>query len=409
MTKIIDIVPPNTSKNDEVKIVKKEKVKKRKNFPKVLALILFFVIAGTVLAFLIEGKGNVIIYPATKDIGLEEVIYISAQETSIDFEKNIIPGEYFEEKLDFEDTYEATGSDESATKAEGVITVCNEHPSEKPLQLVKDTRFLSSEGELTYKAAGAFTIPAKTGNNPGCVEVSVIAEEAGESYNITSGTFSVPGLIKYSDWYKTVWAELKNGQKIEGGSRSMQRVITEKDIDKAKDLFEEKYLKIAKESLKKNLDEVGTYIYLDEGFKQEFDKFIILGSKGDKVDSFKIQATITTKVLIFRKSDIDKFIEKKLLLSEENRAFVPNSVFKEFAKDESEENTLILKVSAKTYPKISEILILNDIKGQEIEDCKSILKSFPEIKSVDIAASLFWKNRLPKNKENINIEIDFEK
>jgi len=66
-------------------------------------------------------------------------------------------------------------------------------------------------------------------------------------------------------------------------------------------------------------------------------------------------------------------------------------------------------VSAKTYPKISEILILNDIKGQEIEDCKSILKSFPEIKSVDIAASLFWKNRLPKNKDNINIEIDFEK
>lgn len=409
MTKIIDIVPPNTSKNDEVKIVKKEKVKKRKNFPKVLALILFFVIAGTGLAFLIEGKGNVVIYPATKDIGLEEVIYISAQETSIDFEKNIIPGEYFEEKLDFEDTYEATGSDESATKAEGAIMVCNEHPSSKPLKLVKDTRFLSSEGELTYKAAGAFTIPAKTGNNPGCVEVSVIAEEAGESYNITSGTFSVPGLIKYSDWYKTVWAELKNGQKIEGGSRSMQRVITEKDIDKAKDLFEEKYLEIAKESLKKNLDEVGTYIYLDEGFKQEFDKFIILGSKGDKVDSFKIQATITTKVLIFRKSDIDKFIEKKLLLSEENRTFVPNSMLKEFAKDESEKDAVILKLSAKTYPKISEILILNDIKGQEIEDCKSILKGFPEIKSVDVAASLFWKNRLPKNKENINIEIDFEK
>lgn len=102
--------------------------------------------------------------------------------------------------------------------------------------------------------------------------------------------------------------------------------------------------------------------------------------------------------MIFRKSDIDKFIEKKLLLSEENRAFVPNSVFKEFAKDESEENTLILKVSAKTYPKISEILILNDIKGQEIEDCKSILKSFPEIKSVDIAASLFWKTDFQKTR-----------
>ena len=86
MTKIIDIVPPNTSKNNEVRIIKKERVKKRTNFPKILALILFFTLAGTTLAFLIEGRGNVVIYPATKDTGLEEVIYIS-KETSIDFER----------------------------------------------------------------------------------------------------------------------------------------------------------------------------------------------------------------------------------------------------------------------------------------------------------------------------------
>ena len=153
---------------------------------------------------------------------------------------------------------------------------------------------------------------------------------------------------------------------------------------------------------------MGAYVYEENSFEQDFDKFITLGTKGDKVDNFKIQATITTKVLVFRKSDVDKFISSKILLTEENREFVPNTIFKEFKKDEENEDALILRVSAKTYPKISEVLLLNDIKGLEIEDCKNILKGFPEIKSADITASLFWKNRLPNKKENIDIEIEFE-
>ncbi|HOI60153.1 MAG TPA: hypothetical protein PKU93_02395 [Candidatus Pacearchaeota archaeon] len=409
MVKIIDIISPNTNKNDTVRIVKKEEQKTQKKFPKIFASILLFIIIGLGTAFFIEGKGNIVIYPVLKDVNFEETIQVVAGETEINYEKNILPGEYFEEKLNFEDTYEATGSDESATKAQGKITVCNEHSNLKPLKLIKDTRFLSAEGELTYRATEAFTIPAKNGNNPGCIEVPVIADEAGDRYNLTSATFSIPGL-KNTDYYTTIWGEIKEGQKIEGGSVSEQRIITEKDIDKAKDLFEEKYLELAKQSLISNSEAVGTYIYSDNWFEQQFDKFIVLGSKGDKVSNFKIEATITTRVLIFRKSDVDKYIENKLLLSQENRSIVPDSLLKEFVipENDSEKNTLLLKVNAKTYSEISKVLLINDVKGQEIEDCKNILKNIPEIKSVDVFASLFWKNKLPSNKENINIQIEFE-
>ena len=408
MTKIIDIIPPKSNKDDVVRVVKKEELQTKKKLPKILISILAFIFIGVGVAYFAEGSASVVIFPVVRDVNLEETVYIAAEETEIDFENNILPGEYFEETLNFEDTYNATGSDDSATKAQGVITVCNEHSSNTPLKLVKSTRFLSAEGELTYKALTAFTIPAKSGNTPGCVDVEVIADEAGDAYNITSGTFSVPGL-KITDYYTTIWGELKSGQTIEGGSTSTQRVVTEKDIAKSTDLFEDKYLEAAKQSLVSSLEEVGTYIYFDDGFKQDFDKFIVLASEGDKVETFKIQATITTRVLIIRKADVDKYIEKKLLLSEENREFVPNSLSKEFTSAEGDEDgtTLLLKVSAQTYSKISEVLILNDVKGQEIEDCLSILKNFPEIESADVTASLFWKNRLPKNKESINIQFDF--
>ena len=410
MVKIIDIIPPNANKGDSIKIIKKEKPRRSGKLPKIFIFILILIFASVGGAFLIEGKGNIVIYPITKDAGLEETIYIVPEETDIDLASNIIPGEYFEEKLDFVDTYEATGSDESATKAQGKITVCNEHSSGKSLKLVKDTRFLSAEGELTYRATESFTVPAKSGSEPGCIEVGVIADEAGDKYNLNSGTFSIPGL-KNTEYYTTIWAELKNDEKIEGGSRSEQRVVTEKDIDKAKDLFKEKYLAKAKESLVSSLEDVGTYIYFDDSFEQNFDKFIVLASAGDKIDNFKIETTITTRVLIFRKADIDKFIEKKLLLSEEGREIVPNSLLKEFISPEennSDSYALILKVTVQTYSKISEIFIKNDIKGQTIEDSKNILKNFPEIKNSDISASLFWKDRLPKNRDSIEIKINFE-
>ncbi|MDD4358820.1 MAG: hypothetical protein PHY30_03330 [Candidatus Pacebacteria bacterium] len=406
MVKIIDIIPPNQNKDDSIQVIKKEKPKNKKlsKFLISILIIVFFCIGG---AFLIEGKGNITIYPETKDASLEETIYIAAGEANIDFENSVIPGEYFDETLNFEDVYESTGSDESATKAEGELAVCSEHP--KDIKLVKNTRFLSAEGELTYRAKAAFTIPKGNGNEPGCVKVEVIADDVGDEYNLSSGTFSIPGL-KNTEYYTTVWGELKDGEKLFGGSRSEVRVVTEKDIDKAKDLFKEKYLAKAKESLINNLEEVGTYIYFDDSFEQTFDKFIVLASEGDKIDNFKIEATITTKVLIFRKSDIDKYVEQKLLLSEEGRVIVPNSLLKEFLpleENDSDHYATILKVSAKTYPKISEVFIANDVKGQTIEDSLNILKSIPEIESADVSASLFWKDRLPKNKDNIQIQINF--
>lgn len=402
MTKIIDIIPPKTNKSSAVKISKS--INENKKSSKFLIFLIFFLISGIVFAFFIEGKGEIIIYPETRDITLEESIYISAQETNIDFEENIIPGEYFEEKLEFEHTFPATGSDETGTKASGVITVYNNY---KEIKIIANSRFESETG-LTYFGKEAIIIPGKVGTTPGSVEVEVIAKDPGEEYNTTSATFSVPGLIIYPDWYDAVWAELKEDQKIEGGARSAVRVITKDDLDKAEKQFKEEYLNKAKASFKENLDEVGTFIYIDENIKQEFTKFIVLGTEGDKVDNFKIQAELETKGLVFRKSDLDKFIEKKLSLKEENKIFVPNSLSKNIIKDDTKENVLLLSVSAKTYPKISEVLLLNDIRGQEIDDCKSILKGLPEIKAVDVTASLFWKNRLPKKKENISIEIEFE-
>ena len=80
MTKIIDIIPPIKSKTNNVRVFKKDEEGKN-SLLKVLALIIILIIIILGIAFFWEGKGRITIYPLTKNIEFEEIIYISAKET----------------------------------------------------------------------------------------------------------------------------------------------------------------------------------------------------------------------------------------------------------------------------------------------------------------------------------------
>jgi len=70
----------------------------------------------------------------------------------------------------------------------------------------------------------------------------------GEDYNLSSATFSVPGL-NGTEYYSSIWAETINS--ITGGLKSKVSVVSQKDIDNAKIDFEKNLIIKGKEELKK--------------------------------------------------------------------------------------------------------------------------------------------------------------
>ena len=136
MAKIYDIVPPNSKKEEGVRVSKKPKTGKKVSL-KFLTPIIIVLLVVLGIFFFMEGSASVKVYPVVDNVSFDETIYILPEEANIDLEENIIPGEYFEETLFFENMYDATGFDESAEKATGTITVCNEHQSGNSLKLVK--------------------------------------------------------------------------------------------------------------------------------------------------------------------------------------------------------------------------------------------------------------------------------
>jgi hypothetical protein len=130
----------------------------------------------------------------------------------------------------------AKGTEDVKQAAAGEITVFNSH-SASSQRLIKSTRFEADGGRI-YRITEAIDIPgykkAADGTiTPGSIKARVVADGTGESYNLTSGKLSVPGL-KGSDQYTNIYAEV-GVSGIVGGFEGAKFIIEEAELMTAKE------------------------------------------------------------------------------------------------------------------------------------------------------------------------------
>jgi hypothetical protein len=93
-----------------------------------------------------------------------------------------------------------------AAKASGNITVVNNY-SASSVRLIKNTRFETPDG-LVFRTPADIVIPGKTAAAPGQVQITVIADQNGEQYNVGPvAHFTLPGLESNAAMYANVYAE----------------------------------------------------------------------------------------------------------------------------------------------------------------------------------------------------------
>ena len=110
--------------------------------------------------------------------------------------------------LDDSEPVAAQGMQHAETKASGSITVYNNY-STSPVKLVKSTRFQSTDGHI-FRTPADINVPAKNGNTPGSVSVTVVADQAGADYNVAPTDFTLPGLASNPAMFKGVYAKSTN-------------------------------------------------------------------------------------------------------------------------------------------------------------------------------------------------------
>ncbi len=402
---------------DEVNSENKKKNKKKRSRPGerggkrwgfVLVLIVLFLVIS---AF---GAWGYINYPkVTMDIYLEnkevsKEIKITVKEEGYDSEENGIKGEYLEitveEEMEFDATGETYESDDG--KAKGKVRIINKY-SEKNQPLVATTRVLSEEGKL-FRLSKSVTVPGMEGEDPGEVEVSVIADEPGEDFNLSPTKFTIEG-FKGGDKYEKF--EVVSDKSMEGGGEvdgnKKLTMVSADDIKNAR-------TKTIDELEKKLEEKIGEKIGGEKKvFVDSVEKEIIEDSEKISHEEKEITKTFTysiqqkVKLISFLEEDVRKIavaeLEKELGDGYEVDGLSAVVYKKGIVDLENKSLTMYVDAKMSSWPIVNADELKESISGKKGDEVKTVLLDYPDIKRIELTFKPSWMSSIPPSKDKITI------
>ncbi|MBI2450530.1 MAG: hypothetical protein HYV47_03270 [Candidatus Nealsonbacteria bacterium] len=371
-----------------------------------------FTVASLLLAavlsyFLIPPKVSIEIWPAKENMSEALTITVS----SVPQGKNSILGEILEIEKTFSQNFSVQGTAVKEVKAKGVIRVYNNY-STAPQPLLATTRFISNDGKL-FRTPQRVVIPGGQYEGakltPGSIDIEVVADQAGEEYNINPSTFSIPGFAgtpKYTAFYA------KSFEQMAGGMRKEVPRVSQKEIDKAKEILSQKALAetlaVIKESLPSN-----DYSIIDKAISGEIVNFQSSAKANDESINFSAQVKLMTKALVFKNSDLKNFalnyltekitLGQKLIESSFKIDYSPETI-------DLKNNKLVLKLAifSQSHSLPEENEIKNMIKGKSLKDIETILNEFNSIKNAKVEFWPFWVNLAPQDLRSIKVVLHLD-
>lgn len=365
-------------------------------------------------AYLFLPKAKVTIFSKTKITSTDLEIKADAKSGSVNFEEKTIPARVISDSSEISDNFDATGSrGASSHKARGTITIYNEF-SAAAQPLVATTRFLSEGGKL-FRLVSSVNVPGITAvgseSKPGAIEAEVVADEAGEEFNIGPSKFSIPGfqnsgIEKYAKIYAKSFKVMTGG----GTGGETVKTVTDADISSAKNRALSEINSKIKEKLKMEAGE--GYVVLDESMNFGDPVYKISNSSGDSANNFTVDLKLEAKAIVFREADLKDVLEKIIGQSiGSDKKIIEDSITQEFGKAEADFTNAVLKIKAHAGAKIAPILDLDLIKkgllGKGRPELEVYLRPYSDIARVEVEYwPAFISGRIPQYGSRVEIVLD---
>jgi len=417
--KLIDIFPPKKIKKQEP-IIKKEILLKNKvteispSTPKISGVNKKYLFLGLTIILVFFGlsslsKAQIEIYPKTEIANLNTNLKINEKLTEVSLSSLAIPGKVLENTTILTEEFTSTGKALKEEKATGIIRVYNSY-SESSQVLIVNTRFVSKDGKL-FRSIKKVTIPGQKIEGgekvSGFLDIEVMADEAGEEYNIGTSTFSIPGFLgtaRYTYFYGESLQPMSGGYKQEIAQKK------KKDLDGARNILEKK----SKEECRTELEELvlPEYILLPETVEI---KIIDSGSisKAEQMsEDFIFRSRAECKTIVFKKEDVNSFVGQYISFQTEETRKVHNASIEinyDLQEINFESGSAFFSINSKaqTYSDINESVLKTALKGKTFNETKFYLTSNDKIDSVTVEFSPFWVNKVPQDDKKIEIKFNF--
>lgn len=347
-------------------------------------------------------------YPREKNIKGKSDIKVLSQEDYV-LGNNEIKGEYHEVEVEQTVTVDSSGTGASVSvegKASGKVVILNKY-SQTSQSLVATTRLLSKEGKL-FRLAKDVIVPGMEGDNPGKIEASVIADKAGEDFNISASQFTIEGFKgnpKYEKFEVTSSDPMKGGGV--GTNEKEGKIVSQKDIDEAR-------IK-AMDELGKNLsrlvaEEIGENrkYFIDSAGKEILEAFSDFRI-GEATDKFNYTVREKIKLISFDENEL-KNLTYENIKQEIGDAFVLNQEKIIFSYDKPiidwEKKQMEIDVSYEGF--VSSDLNLEEIKkallGKNESALKEVLIKYEQLEKAELEYYPAWAGRWPALEKNFLVE-----
>jgi len=400
---------------------KPEKIKKKMDFSKLkrvalasIVIAIFFGLGAAAYIFVPKAEISLAIKQKIKE--QDYTLKGDASKSGIDLTQEIIPVKVVEITSEATKDFTTTGSGKKSVsnqKAHGTITIYNEF-STSSQPLVATTRFLSEGGKL-FRLASAVTVPGTSSVNgetkPGAIEAEVIADEAGEDYNIEPTKFSIPGFKDNgNDKYTKIYA--KSTKAMSGGGSSLAssgetKAITADDIAKAKS---EIIVDLNKDAKNKIMAGAEGMVVLDDAINNDEATYKTSHSVGEVVDKFQLTASSRAQAIVFSEKDLKELVGNLLAKSAGGTKAEGDEISLEYGKSlpDFKNKTLDIKVHAvgKTGSALDIEKFKKEIVGKNNEEFESYLSNYPDIAKAEVTYWPPFISKIPKFTQRIEVALD---
>lgn len=424
--KIIEKSFPQKELKSEKELFVKEKVtassfpqapSSKKRWISLLAYIFLFVLVagGIFYSIVYLPRANIEIIPASEEVEFSGEFAVF-KDVSFDIEKRIISAVLIEkEEKEVQKSFLTSGEKKKVEKAEGTITVYNKSAS---AHTWKSSRFETSDGKIFWSKEW-ISIPAGSEENPGTAEIEIVAAESGEEYNIGPTDFTVPALKEQGRMvlYEQIYAE--STEPMKGGFDGVTKVVTEEDIEKAKDEMLKLEANLAEEAKNEVLEELSESLQflLEDSILIEKEEISFDKEIDDAGETFKGKAVVRAKILSFDEDQVQEIIAEIVKGKIKENIDVKEVVSTQDIKYELLKMDIgkgEMKIGFEGNEKVAWEVVSQDIKdkvfGMKGSDFENYIEEDMKgkIKNGKLEFWPFWVNEVPQRQERVFIEVKYE-
>lgn len=364
-----------------------------------LLLIIFFIL-NKVLP-----KATVTIKTNSTEINVTTSFTANTDQKTLDVPGAVVPAQVEKANSTSEQKVPATGKKNVGAKATGEVTMsttiqgCSSAAGSIPAGVT------ITNGVVSYTTGEAATFHVSDLQGGNCIwtsnNVSVTANDGGSKYNVGANTqFTITGYA----------GSATNGAAMSGGTDKTITIVTQADIDAAKQKANEDTGKV-KSELSEKFKALNLYALpptLQPG-KQTVTSTPQIGQEASEV-TVKFQTEYS--MLGVKQDDLEALINEaaKDQLKEKNQKISDYGLDQAnitISSTKSPTNqTMSLQTSATAGATINEDALVEQIKGKKGGDVKILISQMPGVEEVTVDFSPFWVNRIPSNPDKTTIVVE---